>query len=105
MRKPSFLYPRQLVCIVMLAIFTAASTHAEVIRIPIGEQNAAVASVSRPQKGLSKSTVMDQFGEPAKRHAAVGNPPIERWDYPSFTVYFEYDHVVHSVLSGPKLTH
>ena len=38
-----------------------------------------------------------RFGAPAARHEAVGKPPITRWDYKGFTVYFEYDHVVHAV--------
>ncbi len=38
-----------------------------------------------------------RYGEPTKRHAAVGNPPITRWDYPQFSVYFENDRVLHRV--------
>ena len=48
------------------------------------------------------------------RHAPVGGghpqqPPITRWDYPTFSVYFEHEHVVDAVLTrsfaeeaGPK---
>jgi len=32
------------------------------------------------------------------KKAAVGDPPISRWEYADFTVYFEYDRVVHAVL-------
>jgi len=51
------------------------------------------------------SGVLKQFGEPSLRHGAVGGssrqqPPITRWDYPQFTVFFEYDHVVDSVVKG-----
>jgi hypothetical protein len=38
-----------------------------------------------------------QYGAPAERFAAVGRPPITRWDYPNMVVFFEYDHVVHAV--------
>jgi hypothetical protein len=41
--------------------------------------------------------VTQRFGEPSKRHTAVGQPPITRWDYPGFSVYFEYDRVIDSV--------
>jgi len=34
---------------------------------------------------------------PAERHEAVGQPPITRWDYPTFSVYFENDRVIHAV--------
>ena len=43
------------------------------------------------------ASVEARFGPPATRSSAVGQPPITRWDYPDFTVFFEYDHVVHSV--------
>ena len=44
------------------------------------------------------ATVQSRYGEPTTRHAAVGNPPITRWDYPQFAVYFENDRVLHAVL-------
>jgi hypothetical protein len=31
----------------------------------------------------------------------VGDPPISRWVYDHFTVYFEYDKVLHSVVNKP----
>jgi hypothetical protein len=43
------------------------------------------------------SQVERQYGAPAERFGAVGQPPITRWVYPSMVVYFEYDHVVHAV--------
>jgi hypothetical protein len=46
------------------------------------------------------STVEASFGEPRERHAAVGQPPITRWDYPAFSVYFEFDKVLHAVVRG-----
>lgn len=79
-------------------------TLAEVIRIPVGSQNPDAAAVERPALGMLKARVLSDFGEPTQRHAPVGNPPIERWDYEQFSVYFEYDHVVHSVLKGPRRT-
>ena len=53
----------------------------------------------RPSRGSTMATVQDRFGEPTNRHATVGNPPITRWDYPQFSVYFEHDRVLHSVLA------
>jgi hypothetical protein len=29
--------------------------------------------------------------------SAVEQPPITRWDYPAFSVYFEHDRVIHAV--------
>jgi hypothetical protein len=52
---------------------------------------------SLPRRGATMSTVEAQLGAPTKKHAAVGRPPITRWDYPGFSVYFEYSHVIDSV--------
>ena len=60
-----------------------------------------VSSVERPARGQSMRAVEARFGAPATRHAAVGTPPITRWDYPGFTVFFEHDHVVHAVATAP----
>jgi hypothetical protein len=57
-------------------------------------------SVSHPQRGTTMREVEAKFGTPAKRYPAVGKPPITRWDYPSFSVYFEFNRVVHSVVHG-----
>lgn len=85
----------------MLLMAVSSVAAAEVIKIPVGSQNAS-SSVDRPRLGMLKPAVVSHYGEPQQRHPAVGNPPIERWDYESFSVYFEYDHVVHSVMKGPK---
>jgi hypothetical protein len=62
----------------------------------------APAQVATPARGTSKAQVEQQFGAPTQRVAAVGDPPISSWVYPGFTVYFEYDHVIHSVLTPAK---
>jgi hypothetical protein len=53
-----------------------------------------------PQRGSTMATVEAKFGAPRERHAAVGQPPITRWDYNGFSVYFEHSHVLHSVVIG-----
>jgi hypothetical protein len=63
-----------------------------------GQVQLAQSSVARPGRGTTMKDVEAKFGTPAKRYAAVGKPPITRWDYPSFSVYFEYTRVVHSVV-------
>ena len=56
---------------------------------------------SVPTRGMRMKLVEARFGAPKARHAPVGKPPITRWDYEGFSVYFEYDHVVHAVASAP----
>ena len=77
------------------AAFSAAAS-ADVLLIEgveISEQTAD----ARPARGMSMERVASRYGEPTSRHAAVGDPPITRWDYPGFSVYFEHDLVLHSV--------
>ena len=58
---------------------------------------AATTAVATPGRGQTMAQVERQFGAPAERFAAVGQPPITRWVYPDKIVFFEYDHVVHAV--------
>lgn len=53
-----------------------------------------------PARGMTMAAVEKQFGEPADRHPTVGQPPITRWDYHGFSVFFERDRVIHSVATG-----
>lgn len=62
-----------------------------------------------PRKGATMATVESQYGAPTTKVDAVGTPPIARWVYPAFTVYFEHDHVINAVVNkssdleqGPK---
>ena len=52
-----------------------------------------------PTRGMDKNNVRNVFGEPAQEHAPVGDPPITRWDYSGYSVFFEYDKVLHSVIT------
>lgn len=61
------------------------------------ENVAAGAASERPARGSSMARVEARFGAPATRSGPVGRPPITRWDYADFVVFFEYDHVVHAV--------
>ncbi len=53
----------------------------------------------RPVRGTSMERVQADFGTPTSQQAAVGDPPISRWDYPGFAVYFEYDLVIHAAVT------
>jgi len=54
-------------------------------------------AANRPSRGVSMDKVQATYGAPTRKIAPVGQPPIERWEYPTFTVYFEYQKVIHSV--------
>ena len=51
-----------------------------------------------PKNGQNKASIESKFGTPEQRNQAVGDPPISRWDYGHYSVYFEYDVVLFSVL-------
>ena len=51
-----------------------------------------------PVNGMSRDEVNARFGEPVSKHAAVGDPPITRWNYAGWSVYFEYELVLFTVL-------
>jgi len=71
---------------------------AESVVVPIGQQGSQ-ASIERPKTGITKTQVKSRYGEPNGWRPAVGQPPISSWVYDGFTVYFEYDRVIHSVLT------
>jgi hypothetical protein len=53
-----------------------------------------------PPRGISMAQVEQRYGAPAERLAAVGQPPITRWVYPSFVVFFEGSTVIHAVATS-----
>jgi len=57
-------------------------------------------SADHPSRGMSMDKVEATFGAPTNREAAVGQPPITRWEYPGFVVYFENSTVLHTVIKG-----
>ena len=82
-------------CAVMIG---APSALAQVLLLD-GIDAARASSDLRPARGVSMDSVEAQFGPPTLRQSAIGDPPIERWDYPGFVVYFEYQYVIHSVVT------
>ncbi len=57
----------------------------------------------RPTNGQTMKMVLAKFGQPKEKLAPVGTPPITRWVYDKFTVYFERKLVVNSAVHlGPE---
>lgn len=53
-----------------------------------------------PVRGMSMNAVESRFGAPREKLGPVGEPPITRWVYADYTVYFEGRYVIHTVRSG-----
>jgi len=84
-----------------LFLMTSGPAAADVLLIDSMQTNP---SVQTPRSGVSMSAVRQGYGAPVTEHPAVStsggpqHPPITRWDYNGFSVFFEHDRVVHSVV-------
>ena len=78
----------------MLAL-TVQAVSADVLLIDEVRQSERM---NLPTNGQSKADIEAAFGTPASRGSAVGDPPISSWKYDTYSVYFEYDLVLFTVL-------
>lgn len=85
--------------VLLLAAGFTLPAFGEQLQMPAqGNSGSSSSQVSEmPVKGMSKMQVEQHFGKPQQVLAPVGDPPISRWVYDGYTVYFEYSHVIHSV--------
>lgn len=86
----------------LLGFGLAMPGYAETVAVPEPEEEKENFSVTLPGRGMSMEAVEERFGDPEERHNRVGTPPITRWVYKSFTVYFEDTYVIHAVFHTPK---
>lgn len=85
-----------LLVISLLIITTISVAEEGKITIPIAQQGDT--AVMRPARGMLKTEVEKKFGMPTQVVGPIGTPPITRWIYENYTVIFEHEHVVHTVL-------
>ena len=86
---------RSVLLFLSIALLTSGPALADVLLM---ESIQSAPAMQTPRQGLNMTAVRQQFGEPAQQVAAVGEPPISRWEYTGFTVYFENELVLHSVI-------
>ncbi|PHS25734.1 MAG: hypothetical protein COA83_04785 [Methylophaga sp.] len=79
-------------------LFASAASLAETLTVPTYSVANSSAGVLRPTRGISMSAVTQKFGQAQQKSAAIGEPPITKWTYPDFIVFFEYSQVIHSVI-------
>jgi hypothetical protein len=89
---------RSLLLFLTLVLIGTAQASADVLLI---ESIQSAPAVETPRNGLTMEQVRQQFGEPASEIPAIGEPPISRWEYTGFSVFFENDLVLHSVIQHP----
>jgi hypothetical protein len=71
---------------------------AQNLSIPVGQQAAELQGSDIPQRGMMQTTVEVRFGAPLLKADPVGEPPVSKWEYAGYHVYFERDRVIHTVL-------
>jgi len=99
-RYPVLLRTRLLLCGATLLFVhgTSAAVSAAAQNTVANASFSTTATSLMPMRGLTMSEVIDAYGAPLKRLPAVGSPPIVRWIYTNYTVYFEDRFVIHSVV-------
>jgi hypothetical protein len=85
--------------LLLAAVFAGGLAGAATIAV---ENGIAVkdSDVAAPRRGMTMSQVAAKFGAPVTKIPAVGRPPISRWEYPGFVVYFESNYVIDSVIGS-----
>jgi len=79
-----------------LCLMLSSPLFADQLQVPIGQQGDQ--NQYRPSSGMATNVVEEKFGAPENILGPVGEPPITIWKYKGFSVYFEHDRVIHTVL-------
>jgi hypothetical protein len=85
---------------------------ADVLVLPEGStEPASPVPAVLPQRGQTQDAVLRAFGTPRTQHPPAGggspqHPPITRWDYDGYSVFFERRTVIDVVIKDrPKPLH
>ncbi len=84
----------RIVSAIALLVAFGSMANAETISM---EGASAGSNDARPSRGMTQASVESKYGSPASVNAPVGDPPISRWEYANFVVFFEHDKVIHAV--------
>jgi len=83
------------IALITLLFAAMGTASADTLRM---DGTSAMSDDGRPTRGMTQAGVESRYGSPASVKAPVGDPPITRWEYSNFVVYFEHDKVIHTVL-------
>lgn len=75
----------------------AAAQDVAMAQEPSAAGSAGPAPANAPRAAMTMSEVLASRGEPERVFDPVGDPPITRWQFPEYVVYFENDRVITSV--------
>jgi hypothetical protein len=94
--------------LIATSLLFVSAVHADTLDVRKNAQMSASAGL--PTRGLSMAQVEQRFGAPVEKLPTAGgdaprHPPINRWRYNGYTVYFERNRVITAVVdSGPPPT-
>jgi hypothetical protein len=91
--------PALALCAVVSALGAVSTAMADTIVVD-DQVQVRDSGIEKPKRGVTMSQVEAKFGPPVTKHDAVGQPPITRWDYAGFAVFFEHDRVIHAVTTA-----
>ncbi len=83
-------------CLMLTSPILIQNIIADELQVAVGQQGNK--SQARPRSGMNTDAVEMKFGAPQEVRGPVGDPPITIWVYAHFSVFFEYDNVIHTVL-------
>jgi len=84
--------------IALASINPIASADTLLIDVIAASPSNSADGLSRPSRGQSMDQTRAQYGNPVEEKPWVGDPPITRWIYDQYTVYFEHEHVINTVV-------
>ena len=83
--------------LIALSLGFAVNAYSQNLDMSRRDQSSTFDQPGKPTRGMTQANVESRFGSPQNSRPAVGEPPITRWEYADFVVFFEYDKVIHAV--------
>ncbi|MDP6994421.1 MAG: hypothetical protein QGF87_08685 [Woeseiaceae bacterium] len=83
--------------ILALTLGLAMGASAQNMDMSAADRSSTFDAAGKPTRGMTQDAVEASFGTPSDTREPVGDPPITRWEYANFVVFFEYDRVIHAV--------
>ena len=84
-------------CVIVAAAALTGLASAETLNVQPSDNTSRFEHPGKPSRGMTQQRVEAKFGQPENRRSPVGDPPITRWEYADFVVFFEHDKVIHAV--------
>ena len=88
------------IVLTLVLVFSASLIQIDIARadVLLIEEVRQSDQLNLPTNGMNRDEVQARYGKPLNKLDAVGDPPITQWKYGSWSVYFEYDLVLFTVL-------